>query len=164
MSHATAVDAQEPVFDALLTPHRSLGRTGFLAVMGICAFVWLSSGVFFLSRGAWPVFGFFVLDVLLVYIAFRLNYRDGRLYETVDLAPGLLTVTRIHPSGKEEKFDFNPYWVRVQCAEAVDGRTALSLISHGKRMPFGQFLTDGERKEFASVLTDAIQVARAATH
>ena len=46
----------------------------------------------------------------------------------------------------------------------VDGRTALSLISHGKRMPFGQFLTDGERKEFASVLTDAIQVARAATH
>lgn len=132
-----------------------------MSALGFVSFV---AGIAFVMMGAWPVFGFFGLDVLLVYIAFRLNYRDGRLYETVDLAPGLLTVTRIHPSGKEEKFDFNPYWVRVQCAEAVDGRTALSLISHGKRMPFGQFLTDGERKEFASVLTDAIQVARAATH
>ena len=32
----------------------------------------------FLLAGAWPVFGFFGLDVLLVYWAFRLNYRRAR--------------------------------------------------------------------------------------
>ena len=29
----------------------------------------------FLLLGAWPVFGFFGLDVLLLYLAFRANYR-----------------------------------------------------------------------------------------
>ena len=162
MSQATAVDSEEPVFDALLTPHRSMGRTGFYVVMGICAFVWLASGLLFLMKGAWPVFGFFGLDVLLIYVAFRLNYRDGRLHETVELDPRQLVVTRFHPSGRTERFEFNPYWVRVNCAEGIDGRTALSLSSHGNLFTFGGFLTDQERKEFAAVLADALQLARAA--
>ena len=41
-----------------------------------------------LLTGAWPVMGFFGLDVLLVYVAFKLNYRSGRLYETVELDAG----------------------------------------------------------------------------
>src|SRR5690606_37852794 len=48
--------ADEPIFRALLTPHRSLGRTGFLVLMGAVAFMWLGTGAFFLSLGAWPVF------------------------------------------------------------------------------------------------------------
>ena len=35
------------------------------------------SGMIFVLLGAWPVFGFFGLDVLLVYLAFRANYRAG---------------------------------------------------------------------------------------
>ncbi|MDF3155285.1 DUF2244 domain-containing protein [Mesorhizobium sp. XAP10] len=66
--------ADEPFFQALLTPHRSLGRTGFFVLMGALLFGWLVTGAFFLSRGAWPVFGFFGLDVAAVYIAFRINY------------------------------------------------------------------------------------------
>ena len=41
--------------------------------------------------GAWPVMGFFGLDVLLVYCAFKLNYRAGRLCEIVELTPAQLT-------------------------------------------------------------------------
>jgi uncharacterized membrane protein len=59
----TGLAADEPFFRALLTPHRSLGRTGFLVLMGALTFGWLVTGAFFLSRGAWPVFGFFGLDV-----------------------------------------------------------------------------------------------------
>ena len=32
--------ADEPFFQALLTPHRSLGRTGFLILMGTLLFGW----------------------------------------------------------------------------------------------------------------------------
>ena len=40
-------------------------------------------GVLFLLLGAWPVFGFFGLDVLLIYGAFRLNYRAARAREEI---------------------------------------------------------------------------------
>ena len=33
--------------------------------------------------GAWPVFGFFGLDVLLIYWAFRLNFRAPRATEDI---------------------------------------------------------------------------------
>ena len=62
----TGFAGDEPIFQALLAPHRSLGRTGFAVLMGTLLFGWLITGAFFLSRGAWPVFGFFGLDVLLV--------------------------------------------------------------------------------------------------
>ena len=43
-----------------------------MVAIGAVSFV---AGVVFLLMGAWPVFGFFGLDVLLLYWAFRLNYR-----------------------------------------------------------------------------------------
>jgi uncharacterized membrane protein len=112
--------------------------------------------------GAWPVFGFFGLDVALVYIAFKLNYRSGRLHELVELTPEALTVTRVHPSGKRESFDFNPYWVRVLVAEGPQGRTDLRLASHGHEFSFGRFLTDDERRDFSNALTGALIAARSA--
>ena len=67
------------IFSALLTPHRSLGPTGFLILMACLGGLSFVSGIIFVSIGAWPVFGFFGLDVLLVYLAFRANYRSARL-------------------------------------------------------------------------------------
>src|SRR3990170_6671037 len=99
---------EQRAFRAILHPHRSLGPTGFLVLMSAIGVVSFVTGMVFLVMGAWPVLGFFGLDVALVYLAFRLNYRSGRLYETVDLTPAQLTVTRVHPSGRQEQFDCNP--------------------------------------------------------
>jgi uncharacterized membrane protein len=110
--------------------------------------------------GAWPVLGFFGLDVALVYVAFKLNYRSGRLYETLELTPAKLTWTRVHPSGKREQFDCNPYWARVSLREWPDGRTDLRLIAQGKELIFGRFLNDDERRELAAALKGALMDAR----
>jgi uncharacterized membrane protein len=128
-----------------------------MSAVGIVSFV---TGLVFLIIGAWPVLGFFGLDALLIYIAFKLNYRSGRLLETVELTPSLLTLTRVHPSGARESFDFNPYWVRVLLSERPDGRTELRLASHGREYPFARFLTDDERRDFAKALTGALGAAR----
>jgi uncharacterized membrane protein len=128
-----------------------------LAIGGIS----FAMGIVFLSLGAWPVFGFFGLDVLLIYIAFRLNYRSGRAYELIELTPALLTLTRVAPSGRQQSFEFNPYWVRVHFSERPDGRTHLRLASHGRELEFAHCLNDDERREFARVLEDALAVARA---
>jgi len=149
-------------FRAVLYPHRSLGPTGFLVLMLAIGSVSFCTGMLFLLNGAWPVFGFFGLDVALVYAAFRLNYRAGRLYETVELTPEALKITRVHPSGQEESFDFNPYWVRVRLAEGPQGRTDLRLASHGHEFAFARFLTDDERRDLSRALSGALAEARTA--
>jgi uncharacterized membrane protein len=147
-------------FSAVLTPHRSLGPKGFLILMtALCAISFVTGLVFYLA-GAWPVTGFFGLDVALVYLAFRLNYRSGRLYETVELTPSLFKWTRVHPSGRREQFDCNPYWARVNLREWPDGRTDLRIISQGKELAFARFLTDDERRDFADALKGALVDAR----
>jgi len=146
--------------EAVLHPYRSLPRRGFIVLMAALAGASLVAGVICITVGAWPIFGFFGLDVALVYIAFRLNYRSGRLYETVELTPEALTVTRVHPSGKRESFDFNPYWVRVMLAQASHGRTELRLALHGREFAFGHFLTEEERRDFSNALTGALIAAR----
>jgi uncharacterized membrane protein len=128
-----------------------------MIALGGASFV---SGMLFLALGAWPVLGFFGLDVLLVYIAFQLNYRTARLYETLDLTPASLVLTRVHPSGRQEQFDCNPYWARVNLRELPDGRTALSVVSRGTELAFGAFLTDDERRDLASTLREALLAAR----
>jgi uncharacterized membrane protein len=162
MSSPDTAPQSPQAFRAVLHPHRSLSPTGFLILMVAIGSVSFVTGMVFLMMGAWPVFGFFGLDVALVYFAFRLNYRSGRLHELVDLTPASLTVTRVHPSGKRECFDFNPYWVRVQLAEDRGGRTELKLKSHGSELSFGRFLTDDERRDFSRALAGALLDARAA--
>ena len=152
--------AEPGAFRAVLTPYRSLGPTGFLLLMAALSGVSFVAGLVFYLAGAWPVAGFFGLDVLLVYLAFRLSYRSGRLYETVDLTPARLTLTRVHPSGRREQFDCNPYWARVNLREWPDGRTDLRLVAQGKELIFGRFLTDDERREFATALKGALVDAR----
>lgn len=147
-------------FRAVLTPHRSLGPTGFLVLMAALSAVSFATGLVFYMAGAWPVLGFFGLDVALVYLAFRLNYRSGRLYETLELTPFRLTWTRVHPSGRREQFDCNPYWARVSLRQQPDGRTDLRIISEGREQMFGRFLTDEERRGLAAALTGALLDAR----
>jgi uncharacterized membrane protein len=108
------------VFDAVLTPHRSLGRTGFrLLLCAVCAASTLMSVPFYLL-GAWPVIGFFGLDVALLYLFFRLNYRDGRAQERVLLTYLNLFVSRIDPVGRRSEWRFNPLWVRLERDEHAD--------------------------------------------
>lgn len=126
----------------------------------ICA-VSFVVGVAFALIGAWPVLGFFGLDAALIYLAFKLNYRSGRLYETIDVTPDALTLTRFHPSGRKENFEFNSYWARVRLTiDRPDGRTSLRLAAQGREVLIGQFLTDDERRDVADALTNALLSAR----
>jgi uncharacterized membrane protein len=94
-------------------------------------------------------------------VAFRINFRALRVYETVALTDDALTVTRVAPDGNEQSWRFNPYWVSVRVDERVGLSSEMSLASHGKRLIFGAFLTDPERKEFADALKEALRDARA---
>jgi uncharacterized membrane protein len=147
---------RRPTFRAVLTPHRSLGPTGFLVLMSAVTLVSFLAGLTFYAIGAWPVMGFFGLDVLLLFVAFRLNYRDARAAEIVELDEDHLTLRRITASRETTSWQFNPAWVRLQVDERPSGECALMLCSAGQSVRLARELSDPERREFARAFGDAI--------
>lgn len=155
--------AAQDTFRAVLTPHRSLSAKAFLLVMIVIGVISFGVGIGFALMGAWPVLGFFGLDVLLIYWAFKKNYRDGRAAETIEVSPYSVVLTRVDRDGRETRLDFNTYWVRLQLDERSDGRSHLSLVMRNQETRIADFLSDDERREFADVLAHELATARART-
>ncbi|MGI9406194.1 MAG: DUF2244 domain-containing protein [Hyphomicrobiaceae bacterium] len=151
-----------PDFDAVLIPHRSLGPRGFMIFMSAVAAVSFIAGVFFYSIGAWPVVGFFGLDALLIYGAFKLNYRSGRRQERVQIVGPDLIVRETLPSGRVRSAILKAYWVRVTLIPVSQERVRLVLRSHGHDHVIGRFLNDAEKRSFADALSKAL--SRCRTH
>ncbi|MCO4317205.1 DUF2244 domain-containing protein [Phyllobacterium sp. 21LDTY02-6] len=152
---------EEEIFRALLVPHRSLGRTGFLLLMATLGLSSLITGLFFLSLGAWPVFGFFGLDVLLVYGAFRLNYRSAKAHEEVSISRLAVNIRQVAPSGRAKLHEFNPFWARFRVARHSEiGITSMRVEGQGKAVNIGSFLNPDDRETFASAFQLALATAK----
>ncbi len=150
------------LFDATLTPHRSLSPRGFVILMAVvCAISFVAGMVFFLA-GAWPVVGFLGLDVLLVYAAFRVNYHHGRMFETLELTRRDLLVRRVDHWGKESRWRFQPSWLQVLIDEPPAHDSQLNLRSHGRSVTIGAFLAPDERLDLAKALRRALAKLRSA--
>jgi uncharacterized membrane protein len=153
--------SQPKLFSARLTPHRSLNRTGFLVLMAFLIAVSFAAGVAFLLMGAWPVFGFFGLDVLAIYWAFRINFRRADASEEITVTPLELRVRRISHRGHVVEWVLNPLWVQLdQKTHAEFGIERLYLVSRGRRVSIGSFLGADEKASFAKALLAALQAAK----
>ena len=150
------------IFERVLLPHRSLPTRGFNILMLALGAVSFVVGIVFVSLGCWPIFGFFGLDVLGLYIAFRLNYRSARQREILRLSPDDFTVERIDIYGARRRWRFQPFWLRVVLEEHPDESNRLLLTSHGKRLVIADFLGAPMRRELAATLHAALQRWRAA--
>jgi uncharacterized membrane protein len=162
MTAGNSFDASDPqLFSALLTPHRSLSRTGFLVLMGFLSLVSFVAGMAFLLMGAWPVVGFFGLDVLIVWWAFRINFRRGNATEEITVTATELRVRRVSHRGHVVEWVLNPVWVQLdRKAHAEFGIEKLYLVSRGRRVSIANFLGADEKASFANALTAALQAAR----
>jgi uncharacterized membrane protein len=148
------------LFDAVLQPHRSLGRAGFVVLMVAISVICFAAGTVFAVAGAWPVMGFFGLDLLLIYLAFRANYGAARRYETVRLTEQTLVVERVAPGGQRQTWQFQPYWLRVSMDDPPRHDSKIVLSSHGRSLVIGAFLSPAERLEFAQALRGALDKLR----
>jgi uncharacterized membrane protein len=175
----TALATGEPprpplLFDARLTPHRSLSQGGFLVLMIAVGTVSFIAGLAFFLAGAWPVVGFLGLDVALVYIAFRVTYRRARAYETLRLTRDNLLVEHVTHRGQKRTWCFQPYWLQVfmdgpastpPSGPETDPETSggrLLLRSHGRSLEIAGFLAPAERADLARALREALARVRAA--
>lgn len=153
--------ADAPLFSARLTPHRSLSRGGFFALMGFITAVSFAAGIAFLMMGAWPVLGFFGLDVFIIYWAFRVNFRRAAATEDIVVTPYEIRVRRVSHRGHVAEWTLNPMWVQLeQKSHAEFGIEKLYLVSRGRRLSVGSFLGPDEKASFSKALLAAIVAAK----
>jgi len=149
------------LFSAIITPLRALNSTGFFVVMVLVSGFSFFAGMVFFLLGAWPVVGFLGLDVLLVYWAFRLNFRSAAAFEEVVVTPSELRIRRVSHRGQVAEWKLNPCWTQlVRDAHEEFGLLHLYLVSRGRKLPVAGFLSPPERESFAAALSAALGEAK----
>ena len=148
-------------------PHRSLSPKGFAIVMGILAgFLFLIGFGFFLA-GAWPVIGFLGLELLVVWGAFKLNYRAACHRETIQTTTEQLLFESQTPAGKRAHKSFPIGWLRVSLSPSESpvissrDRQKIILSSHGEQAEIGKYLHPAEKAGLSRELGAMIDRARA---
>lgn len=155
------IPPEPELFSALLVPHRSLSRKGFAVLMAVISVLNFTAGMIFLFKGAWPVLAFFLLDVLAIYWAFKINFRDAKATEEISITTSELRVRKTDYRGDATEWVFNPLWVRLdQTVHQEYGIERLCLVSRGHSLAIAQFLGPDEKSSFASALTTALQAAK----
>ncbi len=159
--HTDNGELEPTIFSATITPHRSLNHFGFILLMSLVGVVSFAAGIVFWLMGAWPVFGFFGLDVLLLYWAFRINYARAMAYEQVAVTPTTLTVRKVNHRGKAREWRLNPLWVKLEKTSHEEfGIERLFLVSRGSQLTIAGFLSPEERAAFAQELDNALHAAK----
>jgi uncharacterized membrane protein len=153
--------AERPLFSALLTPHRSLSRNGFTILMIMAGGVLFVQAFFFFVTGAWPIATFCGLDLVALYVAFKLNYRAARAHEEVRVSRSELLIRKINPAGRATDHRYNPFWARFQVDRHKEiGITAMRVTGEGRTTPVGSFLNPDDRESFADAFSHALAAAR----
>jgi uncharacterized membrane protein len=150
-----------PVFAAELTPHRSLGRTGFRVVLlcsgAVCGFY----AVFFMVTGAWPIGLFLGLDFLLLYGGLKLSYRSGRQREEVSVSTHNVSIRKFSPAGRMVEHRFNPFWARFRVSRHEEfGITSMHVTGEGRATDVGSFLNPDDRESFAKAFHGALATVK----
>jgi uncharacterized membrane protein len=140
-------------------PYRSLGPRGYRVLFAVVIGANLFGGLVFLAMGAWPVSGFMGLDVLALYIAFRISYRQALAFERIAIRDGLITVERSDSRGAITTETLPSYWARVDF-EGDDESGNVALRSHGRSIAVGRMLPGFERAMFADTLRKALADAK----
>lgn len=145
------------LFEAVSGPPRSLSRRGLAWIAALSGAAALGPALLFVVLGAWPVLGFLGAEFCLVIGLLALHRRwSAGAVETVLLTEDRLLVRRRDGRGAAEEAVLEPYWTRVAVAERAGAACAVALVSRGRSVEIGRFLSDAERRSLAAALEGAL--------
>lgn len=152
---------ERKIYEARLTPHRSMTPRAVIYFMLAFCFGQLVFAIPFLVMGAWPIAGFLGLDALALYAAFRFNIRAARAYETLNLTPLELTFAKVGARGQRREWRFNPCWVRLALDVHEEfGTQRVALVFRDENVEVGAFLGSDQKAELARDLKRALAAAQ----
>lgn len=149
-----------PVFEAILTPHRSMGRRGMFVVFGLMATGSLLVTSLMWVLGAVPVIGFNGADLILAVTLYSMNMRGGRASEVILLTDERLTITRTTPGGRRSEVSMTPAWLRVVVEEKAGSNPIISIVNREARHIVGMALGEADRRDLADALRGAFDRQR----
>ena len=147
--------------DALLVPNRSLSPKAFVWVMAVVIVTSFLAGLFYLSLGAFPVIGFFGIDVLVFWFAFHLSFRQQRQKTQIRITAETVAIHHKDGKGGEKSAELPTAFARIEIAEPLRWDSWLRLEYGKTAYVIGRFLTPKERKSLAEALRSALVRARA---
>ena len=113
--------------------------------------------IFFYRLGAWPILFFTVIDLFLIWGAFKINYKNGRTYEIIKLTYFKLEITRVYPNGTKSRVYFEPSWVKIWLDNSPLHNSSIRIRSHGNQIILGSFLPPKEKYEVMESLKNALK-------
>ena len=150
--------------DMVITPERSLPLAGFKVLLGALIAINLVVGGVFLVMGAWPAPIFLGLDVLGVYVAFRVSYHRAAMRERVVVTADQVQVLRERAGASRPVWSSPTAFTRVDLDRTGRHGAQLRLALSGKRLRIGQALGPRQLQDLAEAIEAAIRSARAERH
>ena len=127
-----------------------------LAALAFCI------GLGFFLIGAWPVIGFLGLELVVVYIAFRLNYRSAKAYEQLLIHHAGITIIRLSDNGTQTRDELASLWLKAEIIKQSGKRKLLGLRLHSQFHEIGAFLPPAEKSNPKDLINERIEKARLA--
>ena len=151
------MNKNKKLYSITLKPYRSLNKIGFITMMVVlCCFSFIT-GIIFMKKGAWPVFGFFGLDILLVYIFFRLSYKSGKEFEVINLTKKKLIIKKYKEKKIIKTYILDANWVKIQIQNPLEHSSKLQISSKNKSIIIGSFLRLDEKIEVLQNIENALR-------
>ncbi len=132
-------------------PNCSLSTSGKVKVVLLLTVIPCSIGVGFSLLGAWLVLPFVGIEIFALGYAFYHVNSHASDYESISIDGDSLVVERCNGQHVSQHL-LNPYWAKVVRRELSNGELCLSLLSHGKEIEVGRYLTRKQRESLAEQL------------
>ena len=135
-----------------LEPSKSLRPEGANLILVILGGFGLVISGSFMVFGAWPVFGFMALDVLLVYIALQAQYRRSDRGQEITISNDKIEIKYFKKGVCVKTILLNKYWAKLEQFNCFNRQSKLMFSSHGKFSEIGEFLSLKEKQKLVADL------------
>lgn len=148
--------AASPVlFEAVIVPHRSLGKRGLRWLTGALAALSVMVAVGLWIAGAWPVIGFTGLEAALAVWLLRRHASVEGHSEVLLLSDSGLRIIRSYRGSRSEML-VSTGWLRSSLEERPGRAPALMLRGTGVAIEVATSLGEGEKRDLAGSLAEAL--------
>lgn len=130
-----------------LWAHHSLPPRGFAwFIGGTAALIALPLVAVLATAVFWGLLPFLAMAIAAIWWALRRSWADRAITEDLTLTVDVITLTRQGPRGRQQHWQANPHWVRLNRHETGGPVPHYLTLSGGPReVELGAFLTPEER-------------------
>jgi uncharacterized membrane protein len=144
------------LFQAEVTPYRSLSARGMRRIIWFVCTVSLCTTTMFWHLGAWPIAGFNGAEIALAAVLLNMHRISARQREVLQLSEASLRIMRTDARGQASERILPSSWLNVVLAERPGRVPGLFLSARGQHVEVAAALGEAEKRDLADALKNAL--------